>query len=69
MITDIKKFEIYNLHVTLHAIIEESGKQSLYEAQFDCHDTKQFDELVELPYCEESFRYLENLNLNWIPIE
>lgn len=74
MITDIKKFEIYNnRYVVLHALIEESGEQVLYETKFECGEGKDakynFEELAALPYSKESFEYIENLDLTWVPVE
>jgi hypothetical protein len=72
MITDIKKFEIYNnRYAIIHALIEESGEQVLYETRFKCGEETDYDfeELAALPYSKESFEYIENLNLDWTPIE
>ena len=74
MITDIKKFEIYNnRYVVLHALIEESGETVLYETKFECGEGKDaeynFQELAALSYSKESFEYIENLNLNWVPVD
>lgn len=72
MITDIKKFQIYNnRYVVLHALIEESGEQVLYETKFECGKGNEYDfeELAALPYSKESFEYIENLDLTWVPVE
>lgn len=74
MITDITKFEIHNnRYVCIHALMEQSGEQVLYETKFQCGEGEDaeysFEELVALPYSKESFEYIENLNLDWVPVE
>lgn len=71
MITDIKRFEIYNNRdVLLHALFEESEEKVLYETKFRIGEGNKYNlqELADLTYTKESFEYIENLNLDWTPI-
>jgi hypothetical protein len=69
MIVDVKKFELHNLNVIIEAVFEKSGQQKLYRTNFVCRNIEQYDELVDLPYGQDSFDYIESLKLEWLLID
>ncbi len=70
MITDITKFIILaNKYVWIHAIKEENGKNVAYKTEFPC-GFKEEDEhdvrvLIDLQYNQETFDYIDSLDVEW----
>ena len=74
MITDITKFEIIsNRYVTIHAIKEVDGGVNMYETKFECgskeQDKHKFEVLANLQYNQETFDYINSLDIEWSLLE
>lgn len=74
MITDITKFEIIsNRYVTIHAIKEVDGGVNMYETKFECgskeEDKPKFEVLANLQYNQETFDYINSLDIEWSLLE
>tara|TARA_R100000482_G_scaffold79066_2_gene30973 strand:- start:1006 stop:1236 length:231 start_codon:yes stop_codon:yes gene_type:complete len=74
MIIDITKFEIIsNRYVTIHAIKEVDGGVNMYETKFECgskeEDKPKFEVLANLQYNQETFDYINSLDVEWSLLE
>mgnify|MGYP001162438377 CR=1 FL=1 len=70
MITDITKFIILaNKYVWIHAIKEENGEKNVYKTEFPCgfeeEDEHDVRVLMDLQYNQETFDYIDSLDVEW----